>query len=273
MKIRVTTLWCFVLTALPLVVHADEVARCDGLYRFTDFSNAVEPGVLVAATDEVPAHCRVRGVIDGTIRFEVTMPVDGWQRRLWFHAVGGSAGFIGDTTSMLADGFAMASTDTGHEGNTPDANQFWRNELAVINYGYRSIHLTTVLAKQLINGFYGEENQHAYIWGCSNGGRTVFNELLRFPDDFDGAIAGAPTIDLVRDLLPWNVAGSRMQNKHPLTLESLALLDANSRARCDLLDDVEDRVIGTPQACTTDVLQLEKLQCEEGQTQQCLNAG
>ena len=59
---------------------------------------------------------------------------------------------------MLADGFAMASTDTGHEGNTPDANQFWRNELAVINYGYRSIHLTTVLAKQLINGFYGEEN-------------------------------------------------------------------------------------------------------------------
>lgn len=277
MKVRLYTLLWLVSCALPVASSAGEssaAAKCDGLYRFTDFNNAIEPGVLVPASGDTPAHCRVRGVIDGTIRFEVTLPVEGWQGRLWFHAVGGSAGRIGDTTSLLGEGFAMASTDAGHdEAVMADANTFFRDQLAVTNYGYRSIHLTTVLAKQIISRFYGEENEHAYIWGCSNGGRTVFNELLRFPDDFDGAIAGAPTIDLVRDLLPWNVAGSRLQREHPLTVESLALLDANSRNRCDLLDGLEDGVISEPQSCTVDVLRLEALQCGERQSADCLTAG
>ena len=276
MTIRATGL-CLLL-ALSCAVLADVAsgsaeARCDRSYLLSDPDRAIEPGVLVGASAEVPAHCRVRGVIDGTIRFEVTMPVDGWRGRMMFHAVGGSAGRIGDTTSLLEDGFAMASTDAGHEGNAPDANAFFRDPLAVINYGYRAVHLSTVAAKEIIGAFYGADNRHAYIWGCSNGGRAVLNALLRFPEDYDGAIAGAPATDQMRELLPWSVATARLQRANPLTPESLALLDANSRNRCDLLDGLEDGVIGLPEACTTDMLRLEDLRCEEGRTAGCLTAG
>ena len=276
MTIRATGL-CLLL-ALSCAVLADVAsgsaeARCDRSYLLSDPDRAIEPGVLVGASAEIPAHCRVRGVIDGTIRFEVTMPVDGWRGRMMFHAVGGSAGRIGDTTSLLDDGFAMASTDAGHEGNAPDANAFFRDRLAVINYGYRAVHLSTVAAKEIIGAFYGEDNRDAYIWGCSNGGRAVLNALLRFPEDYDGAIAGAPATDQMRELLSWSVATARLQRANPLTPESLALLDANSRNRCDLLDGLEDGVIGLPQACTTDMLRLEDLRCEEGRTADCLTAG
>ena len=82
---------------------ASSAERCDGLYRLTDSQHAVEPGVLVEAADDIPAHCRVRGTIDGTIRFEVTLPLEGWSGRFLFHAPGGLAGVLGDTFSLLAD--------------------------------------------------------------------------------------------------------------------------------------------------------------------------
>ena len=123
MYVRLFMLFWLVCSALPIVTLAGEssesaAAKCDGLYQFTDFSNAVEPGVLVSASGDIPAHCRVRGVIDGTIRFEVAMPVDGWQGRLMLHAPGGLAGVIGDTTSLLDEGFAMANlTDEVYYAN------------------------------------------------------------------------------------------------------------------------------------------------------------
>ena len=71
--------------------------RCDNVYKLSDAFNAIEPGVLIPAAGEIPEHCRVRGVIDGTIRFELSMPIEGWQGRFLFMAPGGLAGVIGDT--------------------------------------------------------------------------------------------------------------------------------------------------------------------------------
>ena len=121
---RRTTLLCVALSAGAALgtasfadVRADSPqARCDRLYLLTDADHAVSPGVLVEASGGTPAHCRVDGTIDGTIRFRVTMPVEGWTGRLMYLAPGGLAGFIDDTTSLLHDGFAMATTDSGHEG-------------------------------------------------------------------------------------------------------------------------------------------------------------
>ena len=260
--------------AMLAVPSTDSAAsRCDALYQFTDVSHAVEPGVLVPAADSVPAYCRVRGVIAGTIRFEVAMPIDGWRQRLMFHAVGGSAGRIGDTESLLARGFAMASTDTGHEGTTPDDNIFFRDQNALINWGSRGVRLTTLLAKRIIATFYSDEVEHSYIWGCSRGGHAGLEEALRYPEDYDGVIAGAPATEWAEELLSWSVAGARKQEENPLTAASLSLLDANSTEQCDLLDGVADGVIGHPQACTPEALKLERLSCDEGQQADCLTAG
>lgn len=121
---------------------------CENLYLLSDMDHAVEPGVIVPASGDVPAHCQVRGVIDGSIRFEVSMPLEGWMRRMMFLAHGGNAGRIGDTKDLMKDGFAGATTDSGHVG--VDNIEFIKNHNELINFGFRANHLTTVLAKKVI---------------------------------------------------------------------------------------------------------------------------
>ena len=79
--------------------------KCHDLYRLTDLSWAVEPGFIVEATDSAPEHCRLRGVVNRAIRVEVRLPTEGWNGRMMFSTVGGSAGVIGDTVSLLGRGF------------------------------------------------------------------------------------------------------------------------------------------------------------------------
>ena len=244
--------------------------QCADLYRLSDMDNAVEAGVLMPASDAAPAHCRVGGTIDATIRFEVRMPVEGWTGRFMFHAPGGLAGVIGDTSSLLDDGFAMATTDTGHEAaNEPT---FYRDDHAKLNFAFRANHLTTVLAKRIIAAFYGQPVQYAYLWGCSNGGRAALMEALRYPDDYDGIIAGAPAIEYSQ-LLAWAYETSRHQQRGPLAAESVALLDANTRRACDLLDGVADGIVGDPRKCTVEMLELDALECHDGPAPDCLTAG
>ena len=246
-------------------------ARCDRLYLLSDADHAVSPGVLVEASGEVPAHCRVDGAIDGTIRFRVTMPVEGWSGRLMYLAPGGLAGVIGDTTSLLDEGFAMATTDSGHEeANNP---AFYRDDQAKIDFGFRSNHLTAVLAKRVIAAFHDRDVEHAYLWGCSKGGHGALMEALRFPEDFDGIIAGAPAVDLVTGLITLAIENARRQQRHPLTLEDVAVLDANTLRACDMLDGLADGLIGDPRKCTLDLLELDRLECGAGQAEGCLTAG
>ena len=259
---------CAALIALSTVLAAaaaDEES-CHKLYRLTDISHAIEPGISVAATDALPAHCRVRGVVNRAIRFEVTLPND-WNGRLMFTAVGGSAGFIGDTTSLLARGFAMASTDTGHE--LQDGNDYLGQSEARLDHAYRGVHLATLASKRVIAHYYGREIDRSYLTGCSNGGRAALIEAERFPEDYDGIIAGAPVFRL-QEFLPWMIAVHARQEAHPLDKEAFAVLDDASRTTCDALDGVEDGVINDPRICEVDV---DALVCEAGQTEGCLTAG
>lgn len=246
-------------------------ANCQQLFRLSDFDTAVQPGLLVEAADSIPAHCSVKGVIDRSIRFQMSLPLAGWQGRFMFHAPGGLAGVLGDTTSLLADGFAMATTDTGHEGANDSG--FVQDDKAFLNFAFRANHLTTRVAKKIIAAFYGRQADYNYLWGCSNGGRAALIEALRYPEDYDGIIAGAPALGWGEEMLPWGLAAARRQAEHPLTLESLELLDAASASACDQLDGVADGVIGNPPQCTVEKLNLEGLRCERGQSSGCLTAG
>ena len=259
---------CLVLPSLAVV--AETAARCDALYSLSDLDNAVEAGVLVPASDGAPAHCRVRGTIDATIRFEVRMPAEGWAGRLLFHAPGGLAGVIGDTSSLLDEGFAAATTDTGHE--SPNDPSFYRDDHAKLNFAFRANHLATVMAKRVVAAFYGEPARYAYLWGCSNGGRAALVEALRYPDDYDGIIAGAPALEY-SELLAWAYETSRHQSRGPLDADSVALLAANTTRACDLLDGVADGVVGDPRKCTVERLALDALECTNGPAPDCLTAG
>ena len=259
-----------VLAANAVFAAGADSENCAKLVRLTDLNHAIEPGVVVASSDEAPAHCRVRGVVNRAIRFEVTMPLDGWNGRLMFSGVGGSAGVIGDTASLLEQGFAMASTDTGHEAR--HGNAFFEQPEALLDYAYRGVHLATQAAKQVIRRFYQRDIDYAYFHGCSNGGRAAMLEALRFPDDYDGIIAGAPAFRF-QEFVPWMVAMERAQRANPLTTESLRLLDDASRDACDMLDGVEDGVIDDPRKCTPDVFDVSKLECAAGRDTGCLTAG
>ena len=252
------------LTTLPTAAADEE--SCHKLYRLTDISHAIEPGISVAATDALPAHCRVRGVVNRAIRFEVTLPED-WNGRFMFTAVGGNAGYIGDTTSLLARGFAMASTDTGHE--TEDGNDFLGQPEARLDHAYRGVHLATLASKRVVAHYYGRDMDRSYLKGCSNGGRAALIAAERFPEDYDGIIAGAPVFRL-QEFQPWMLAVHALQDAHPLTKEAFIVLDEASRTACDAMDGVEDGVINDPRICDVDV---DALVCGAGQTRGCLTAG
>ena len=259
-----------IAAAAPSPALAEDGAeRCEKLYRLTDSSHAVEPGAMLAATEALPAHCRVRGVVNRAIRFEVTMPVE-WNGRMMFTAVGGAAGTIGDTTSLLARGFAQASTDTGHEES--EGNAYLAQPEALLDYAYRGVHLATLAAKRIIAHYYERDIDYAYLQGCSNGGRAAMLEAIRFPNDYDGIIAGAPAFRF-QEFVPWMLGVYRMQSANPLTADALVTLDNASRMACDLLDGVEDGVIGNPLQCTDEHFDLDALRCAEGETEGCLSAG
>ncbi len=251
------------------VASGMDAKECRNLYRMTDLAWAVEPGMIIAAGSDTPEHCRLRAVVNRAIRVEVRLPTVDWNGRFMFSTVGGGAGSIGDTTGLLARGFAMASTDTGHEGQTME---FMSQPEALIDYAYRGVHLATQFAKAVITRYYGQDIEYSYLQGCSNGGRAALMEAIRFPDDYDGIIAGAPAFRF-EEFASWMVGGTAQQAKAPLSKAALKLLDANSSNACDNLDGVDDGVINDPRLCTTRLLDLDALLCTTSSGEDCLTAG
>lgn len=262
------TLLVLAITALSCAAGADE-ARCRDLVSMTDLDRAIEPGIWMPATEDVPAHCVVRGVINRAIRFEVTLPED-WNDRFMFTAVGGAAGVIGDTRSLLGDGFAMASTDTGHE--ISEGTTFYKQPEATLDYAFRGVHLATVVAKQVVEHYYANDISYSYLQGCSNGGRAAMLEALRFPGDYDGIIAGAPVFRF-EEFVPWALAVYRADQKAPLTKDALRVLDDASRESCDHLDGVRDGVINDPRLCTSEHFDVDSLACRGAARPNCLTKG
>ena len=265
-RLPAATLLGLALASVTWAADGDAKRTCRNLVRMTDLDYAIEPGMLIPASDAVPQHCRVRGVINRAIRFEVTLPTD-WNGRMLFTAVGGAAGVIGDTTSLLSQGYAQASTDTGHE--ITEGNSYLAQPEALLDFAYRGVHLATVATKKVVERYYGRESDYDYLTGCSNGGRAAMLEALRFPNDYDGIIAGAPVFRF-QEFMPWTIAVDRAQTANPLDADALQVLDKTTREACDADDGVEDGVIADPLNCSFD---LDALECGAGQTSGCLSAG
>jgi feruloyl esterase len=213
----------------------------------------------------LPAFCRVAATLRPTpqsgIGMEVWLPSTGWNGKLQVVGNGGFAGSISYAAmaTALAGGYAAASTDTGHTG--PSSNTFAHEEV-LVDFAHRAVHETTVAAKRAIDAFYGEAPRFSYFAGCSTGGRQALVAAQRYPDDFDGIVAGAPAVEtsLQAHGQIW-ISRALSAASGSFSRDDLTLLHNGVLEACDAQDGARDGVLENPLACTFDP---NVLVCREG---------
>lgn len=230
-----------------------------------------------AQTSPVPL-CKIDGVVGKEINFTVWLP-DAWNGKFVMGGQGGFAGRVEAQTvgmGVLQKGYATAGTDTGHNGPAGSTDGAWAmgDMERIVNYAHAAIHRVTVTSKGLVQSRYGRAPDKSYFAGCSNGGRAALQAAQRYPNDFDGIIAGAPAADFLNVTSSFSNITQKMYpdpkkldapvlDKPARDLVSKAVLD-----KCDALDGLKDGIMTDPRACTFDV---KTIQCKAGQKTACLS--
>ena len=263
--------------ALPQAKIALVQSVAAGALNLSPTGAPMSPAVASFAKS-LPAFCRVTvdaaPSADSDIKIEVWLPASGWNGKFQGQGNGGFAGII-DYRSMgvaIAAGYATAGTDTGHPaGGATGAEWALGHPEKVIDFGYRAIHVMTQIAKILVNSFYGSNAQHSYFSACSNGGRQALMEAQRYPDDYDGIVAGAPA-NLWTHLLAAGIWNTQAMISDPAGYIPAAKLPAIAAAvndACDKLDGVADGVLNDPRQCHFDPTFM---LCKTGDSDSCLTS-
>lgn len=219
--------------------------------------------------------CIVRGRVRPrqNIRFELRLPsAPRWNGRFFFHGGAGTDGFLpgavgnklGGAGRAIDDGYAVVSTDAGHDslGNWfqlatepySTTSTFGRDPELRTDYGYRAVELVTKTAKTFVTRYYDDAIDKSFFVGCSNGGRQAIMAAKRLPDEFDGILAGAPAINIAKQIFQ---AVQDVQELSKLSdWPGAAISPAKMRyvadkivAACDHLDGVADKMVGNTVAC------------------------
>ena len=215
--------------------------------------------------------CEVTGRLAPDIGFKVVLPTQTWTQRYLQVGCGGLCGRIGmevgaaDGCVPLTQGrFAIATTDMGHEG---DGGDFGADPQKRIDFAHRGVHLTAVAAKRLIAVFYGRAQRYAYFTGCSDGGREALVEAQRYPEDFNGIIAGAAALNFQAQNGVYHAwlarANTSVDGKAIVLSNRLPLIHHAVLEQCDALDGEKDGLISDPLACHFDPAGLA---CHAGET-------
>ena len=201
-----------------------------------------------------PEFCRVVGLIQPEIRFEVDLPST-WNGRLYMFGNGGYAGEALDAPPRLATsqralarGFATAQTNTGHDGSAEPLGTFAASPQKFVDYAFRAVHITSVTAKRIVQAYYARAPKRAYFDGCSTGGRQGLISAQRFPEDFDGIVVGAPVLNFSGTMIGY-AAYQKALSAGPLDAEHLKLVADAVYAKCDARDGLKDGVIDDPRQC------------------------
>ena len=221
------------------------------------------PGARGNATlKDLPAFCRVAATSKPEVRFEVWLPVAGWNGKFQGVGNGANAGTISydAMAKALRAGYAVASTDTGHATvDGRDAKWALGRPDLVADFGYRSLHLMTEHGKAIVRSFYNQSATRSYYVGCSTGGRQGLMEAQRFPEDYDGLVAGAPAANWTRFQAGGHLWAVLALNKDPesyLPASKLPLIEHAVNAACDAADGVADGVLNDPRQCHFDARTL-----------------
>ena len=277
-----------VMVALSTVAHA---ATCEDLAKLSLPNTTISRAEVVPAGDfkmpnapaaapplhNLPSFCRVAAditpVADSDIKIEVWLPVSGWNGKFQAVGNGGWAGAIsyGPLAEALQSGYATASTDTGHDGNGSDAAFALGHPEKITDFAWRAVHEMTLKAKAIIAAFYDKQPTRSYWNGCSTGGKQGLKEAQKFPDDYDGIVAGAPA-NYWTHLMAGDVWIGQATHSDPAAYIPPAkypLIHQAVIAACDAADGLKDGLIDDPRACHFDP---GVLACKEGQQDDCLTA-
>jgi feruloyl esterase len=239
------------------------------------------PDTQVTAITETASadhpFCKITGTIQpiagSHIGFELWLPAGAWNGKFEMVGNGGYSSSI-DTRAMaalLAKGYAVAATDTGHQGDDPSFAE--GHPEAIDDWAWRAVHVTATTAKAIATAFYGRAPAHSYFSGCSTGGQQALMEAQRFPADFDGIIAGDPGNDRTRLNLGflWMFEKTHMPDGRPiLTADTLRLVNEAVLKACAGKDGGApgDRFLTNPFACTFDP---QSLRCAGADAPGCLS--
>jgi hypothetical protein len=245
----------------------------------------------------MPEYCRVEGMINRRIGaggkeygigFALALPAN-WNGRFLYQGGGGFNGSVRNPyghaatagNPALARGFAVISSDSGHKGAPFDVS-FMVDQQAAIDFGFASVPTATRLGKDLTTRYYGKAPHHHYAAGCSTGGREAMSAMQRYPDMFDGVIAGAPAMRTAHTRIgSWNarVAFNRIAPRdaagNPRVAEAFPAADQRLlydavAGQCDALDGLKDGMVFNSGACRFDPAVL---QCAIGKQTGCLSEG
>jgi len=257
------------------------------------------PAVPFAPTFNVtlPAYCRVDGAIDErvghdgkpyAIGFALAMP-ENWNGRFLMQGGGGLNGSVGmplgyvaaGGAPALSRGFAVVTTDSGHEGTGVFDASFFGDQEAALNFLYQAVGKVAQVGKQIVTAYYGHGAAHSYFMGCSTGGREAMLMSQRYPRLFDGIVAGAPamrtnfsnladkwiTVQL-NEVAPKDEQG-RPQASQALSVTDKKLVVDSLLKTCDANDGAADGMIFDPRGCHFDPASLV---CKGPKTDACLTA-
>ena len=242
-----------------------------------------------------PAHCLLQGYINqrsghgGTryaITFELRLP-QGWTGRLLHQLNNGTGGQVvpawgalgvmaGPGQDALSRGFAVLSSDDGHDADDPAnlpaglvrGSVFGLDAQARRDFGYNAINALWPLAQHLVQRHYGQPPRRNYLAGCGNGGRQALVAASRWGGRYDGVLAGAPGLQQAQAALQaaWDVRQWSTVHADPRRAFSPANLQWVARqvlARCDAHDLLVDGIVADLPRCQAS-MRLADLQCRAG---------
>ncbi|MFT7461032.1 MAG: hypothetical protein ACI909_003724, partial [Planctomycetota bacterium] len=231
---------------------------CDSLSSWNVEPAQVLLAKLIRDDDGLPEYCDVLGHIQSNIKFRMFIPTD-WNGRFFMVGNGGLAGddllqpgypqHLNKMKAAIRHGFATVMTDSGHSDKEQPGGSFaYNNFSAEIDFAFRAIHVVSETAKLLISHAYDRSPEYAYFDGCSGGGRQGLMSVQRYPDDFNGVVAGAPAFNHTA----FNVA--RMLFNPVLEAAGISLAQVKNLGKlvtkvCDSKDGSEDGLIENPLAC------------------------
>lgn len=276
-RIPVSLVW---IGALLWLCASDAPAQSPKRLSVSGLQELRLPEVKFDSVRAVRAHVEVRGRIGGKIGFELLLP-DDWNGRF---AMGGGGGFVGTIQNAARDsvrrGYATVGTDTGHQWQPGHmAGWAYTNLEAQLNFGHLAVHRTAEVAKALIRAYYGADPSFSYFLGCSRGGGQAMMESQRYPEDFDGIVAGAPAFDwtglaasmisIAQTLYPDpNQLDKTVLDRAALEKLQKALLD-----QCDAGDGLKDGVIQDPSKASFDLGKVPDLTEPQRQALEAIYSG
>jgi feruloyl esterase len=271
MPTRILTICAIALTAaLPA-----DAANCESLATLNLPHATITAAQPIPADNQRPAFCRIaatlRPTADSDIKIEVWLPAAGWNGNLEANGNGGWSGSLSPNTlaAGLRRGYATTMSNLGHEGSSAEFALGHPEKL--IDFGYRAAHETTLAAKAIVAAYYGHPPHLSYWSGCSAGGRSALMEAQRFPEDFDGIVAGSPGLDWTGRALQSVRIAQAAHNKEAAYIPpaKYALIHNAVLEACDARDGLKDGVLEDPTRCAFDPGEL---LCKGTDTAACLTA-